>query len=120
MIREPTTPQCHQSQSRQNKQNTRDLGSPENQRTPVPPTQGAVFNGQQYDYLPENVVMGMQRVQTLEQARQELEVQCCHRAIFHRLFYTRFSLSFFALCQLLSLFSPLSLCFQCFHIVIVL
>ena len=31
----------------------------------------------------------------------------CHRAIFLRLFYTRFSLSFFLLCQLLSLFSPL-------------
>jgi len=68
MIREPTTPQRHQSQSRQNERNTRDLGSPENRRTPVPPTQGAVFDGRQYDYLPENVVMGMQRVQTLEQA----------------------------------------------------
>jgi len=29
----------------------------------------------------------------------------CHRAIFRRLFYTRFSLSFVALCQMLSLFS---------------
>ena len=71
IIREPTTPttpQRHQSQSRQNERDARDLGSPENRRTPVLPSQRITFHGQQYDNLPEHVIMGMQRVQALEQA----------------------------------------------------
>ena len=32
------------------------------------PLSGIIFYGQQYNNLPDNVVMGMQRVQTLEQA----------------------------------------------------
>ena len=42
IIREPitpTTPQRHQSQSQQNERDACDLGSPENRRTPVPPSQ---------------------------------------------------------------------------------
>jgi hypothetical protein len=68
IIRDPTTPERHQSQSRQNEQNAHDLGSPENRRTPVPPSQGIIFNGQQYNNLPEDIVLAMQGVQNLEQA----------------------------------------------------
>ena len=43
-------------------------GSPENRRTPVPPSQRVLFNGQQYNNLPQDIVMAMERVQALEQA----------------------------------------------------
>lgn len=68
IIREPSTPQRHQSRSRQSQRENRVLGSPENRRTPAPPSQRIMFNGQQYNNLPENLIMGMERVQTLEQA----------------------------------------------------
>lgn len=67
IIREPSTPQRHQSQSRQNEQTARDLGSPEHRRIPAPPPSGITFHEQQYNNLPDNIVMGIQRTQTLEQ-----------------------------------------------------
>ena len=67
IIREPSTPQRHQLRSRQNERDARNLGSPENHRTPAPPSSGITFNGQQYDNLPDHIVMGIQQTQTLEQ-----------------------------------------------------
>ena len=67
MIREPSTPQRYQSQSRQNERDNRDLGSPENQCTPVPTSQIVTFYGQQFHNLPENLIRGVERVQALEQ-----------------------------------------------------
>ena len=68
MIREPSTPQHHELQSQQNERENQELGSPENQRTPAPPSQRVVFHGQQYSNLLENIHIGIERVQTLKQA----------------------------------------------------
>lgn len=43
------------------------LGSPELQHPPAPPSQGTTFQGQQYANLPDNVVAGTQSVQVLDQ-----------------------------------------------------
>lgn len=67
IIRESSTPQCHQLQSRQNERTACDLGSPEHCRIPAPPPSGTTFHEQQYNNLPDNIVMGIQRTQTLEQ-----------------------------------------------------
>ena len=66
IIREPSTPQRHQSRSRQNERNAQDLGSPKNRCIPTPP-QGVTFHGQKYNNFPDNIIAGIQRVQTLEQ-----------------------------------------------------
>lgn len=60
VIREPSTPERYQSQLRQNERNTRDLGNPENCRTPALPSSGVTFGGQQYNNLPDHIVMGIQ------------------------------------------------------------
>ena len=44
------------------------MGSPENRRTPAVSSQGVTFHNQQYSNLPNHIVAGIQRVQTLEQA----------------------------------------------------
>ena len=66
IIREPSTPQRHQSRSRQNERDTCDLGSPENRRTPAPPSSGITFDGRRYDNLPDHLIMRVQQTQTLD------------------------------------------------------
>jgi len=99
IIREPSPPQRHQSRSRQNERDARNLGSPENRRTPAPPSSGITFNGQQYDNLPGHIVMGIRRTQTLERrsvrargssrgrrtTQPVLGVGCCPSWILHHL-----------------------------------
>ena len=80
IVREPTTPRHIGSQEQQNEQaqqsererhNMRDAqtsGSPENRCTPAPPPQGIIFQGQQYNNLPDHIVAGLQRIMTQEQA----------------------------------------------------
>jgi len=66
IIREPSTPQRYQSQSRQNERDARNLGSPENCRTPAQPPQEIAFQGQQYQHLPVHLIAGVQRTQALD------------------------------------------------------
>lgn len=44
------------------------MNNPENRHVPAPPPQGITFDGHRYNNLPDHIVMGMQRVQALEQA----------------------------------------------------